>query len=260
MTTRLPLMAGNWKMHLNHFEAVAHVQRIVYGLKDEDYLKCEVLVCAPFTDLRSLQVLKDADKLKISIGSQDISMHDKGAYTGEISGGMLAKLEVQYAIVGHSERREYHVEDNEDVNAKAKAALRHGIVPIVCFGEPIEVRERGDQVIFCLDQVAQCLADLSDEEVSGLVLAYEPRWAIGTGLTASPTDAQEVIGAVRSWVADKHGSVIADKVRILYGGSMKAANVAALMSQPDIDGGLIGGAALDPDEFVTMVRYRLLPV
>ena len=258
MATRKPLMAGNWKMNLNHLEGVAHVQRMAFALTDEDYEACEVLVCVPFTDLRSIQGLVESDNLKIGYGSQDVSAHEKGAFTGQISGSMLTKLGCSYAVVGHSERREYQHETNADVNAKARAALAHGITPIVCFGEAVDVRERGDQVMFALDQVTECLADFSGAEVASMVLAYEPIWAMGTGLTASPTDAQEVCGAVRGWLSDHYGSDIADAVRILYGGSMKGSNVASLMAQPDIDGGLIGGASLDADEFVTMARYRLL--
>ena len=255
---RKPLMAGNWKMNLNHLEAVAHVQRVAYGLKDEDYEACEVVVLTPFTDLRSVQVLIDADKYKLGYGSQDISEHEKGAYTGEVSGPMLSKLGATYAVVGHSERRQYHGETNEIVNAKAKAALANGITPIICYGESLDVREAGDQVLFSLGQVEACLDGFSAEDASKVVLAYEPIWAIGTGLTASPTDAQEVCGATRSWLSDHYDSATADAIRILYGGSMKAANVASLMAQPDIDGGLIGGASLDPDEFVAMAKYRLL--
>jgi triosephosphate isomerase len=251
-------MAANWKMNLNHLEAVAHVQRIAFALNDADYEACEVLVLPPFTDLRSVQVLVDADKIKIRYGAQDVSSHDKGAYTGEISGSMLAKLGCTYAVMGHSERREYHGETNRQVNAKAFAALRHGLTPIICFGEELAVREKGDQVLHCLDQVSHCLTEFSPERVADVVLAYEPVWAIGTGLTASPTDAQEVCGAVRGWLADRFGGQTAEGIRILYGGSMKASNVASLMAQPDIDGGLVGGAGLDPDEFVTMVKYRLL--
>lgn len=255
---RKPLMAGNWKMHLNHLEAVAHVQRMAFALTDQDYDAVDVLVLAPFTDLRSIQVLTDADRLKIAYGAQDVSQHEKGAFTGQVSAAMLAKLGCSYVVVGHSERREYQGETNSNVHDKAKQALRQSITPIICFGEPLVIREKGDQVLHVLDQVAHCIADFDAEQVSKLVLAYEPIWAIGTGLTASPADAQEVCGSVRGWVADRFGSEIAQGIRILYGGSMKASNVASLMAQPDIDGGLVGGAALDPDEFVAMVRYRLM--
>jgi triosephosphate isomerase (TIM) len=255
---RKPLMAGNWKMNLNHFEAVAIVQKMAFALKPEDYDACEVAVLVPFTDLRSLQVLIDADKMRIEYGSQDISVHEKGAFTGEVSGAMLAKLGCSYAIVGHSERRQYHGETNEIINQKARAALANGITPIICFGEALEIRQAGDQVMYSLDQVENCLAGFTPEEAKSVVLAYEPIWAVGTGHTASPTDAQEVCGATRGWLTDHFGSEVAEAIRILYGGSMKASNVASLMAQPDIDGGLVGGASLDPDEFVAMARYRLL--
>lgn len=254
---RTPLMAGNWKLNLNHLEGVAHVQRMAFALTEEDYEACDVVVLAPFTALRSIQVLVETDELDIGYGSQDVSAHEKGAYTGEVAGSMLAKLGCTYAAVGHSERREYHGETNEVINAKAKAALANGITPIICYGEALEVREAGDQVLYSLEQVKECLADFTAEQAASVVLAYEPIWAIGTGLTASPTDAQEVCGATRGWLAENFGSDVADKVRILYGGSMKAANVASLMAQPDVDGGLVGGASLDPDEFVAMARYRL---
>jgi triosephosphate isomerase (TIM) len=263
MTTtpaRKPMMAGNWKMHLNHLEAVAHVQRMAFALKDEDYDHVEVVVLPPFTDLRSIQVLTDADRLKITYGAQDVSRHEKGAYTGQVSAAMLAKLGCTYTIVGHSERRQYQGETNENVHDKAKQLLRQNITPIMCFGEPLAVREKDEQVRHVLDQVAHGLMDFEGEQVARMVLAYEPIWAIGTGLTASPSDAQEVCQAVREWVAGRFSDDVAQGIRILYGGSMKASNVASLMAQPDVDGGLVGGAALDPDEFVTMVRYRLLPV
>jgi len=255
---RKPIMAGNWKMHLNHLEAVAHVQRMAFALNEADYEACEVVVLPPFTDLRSVQVLTDADKLHIKYGAQDVSEHPSGAYTGQISASMLAKLGCSFTIVGHSERREYQHETDAVVNRKIAIAMEHDITPIACFGEPIEVREHGDQVLHALDQVAHCLEGFDGEQVAAMVLAYEPIWAIGTGLTASPTDAQEVCGAVRGWLTDRYGVEVAQRVRILYGGSMKAANVASLMAQPDVDGGLVGGASLDPDEFVAMVRYRLL--
>ena len=255
---RKPIMAGNWKMNLNHFEATAHLQRMAFALNDEDFEAVEVVVLPPFTDIRSIQTVTDADRYKIAYGAQDVSQHESGAYTGQISASMLTKLGCTFVAVGHSERREYQGETNEDVRAKAAQAVKHSLTPIVCFGEPVEVREQGDHVIYVLDQVAQCLEGFDAEEVSKMVLAYEPIWAIGTGLTASPADAQEVCGSVRGWLADKYGNEVAAGIRILYGGSMKASNVAALMAQPDVDGGLIGGASLDPDEFVQMVRYRLL--
>jgi len=255
--SRTPLMAGNWKMNVNHLEAIALVQKLAYMLNDEDYANLDVAVCAPFTDLRSVQTLIDADKYGIKYGAQDLSQHDKGAYTGDISGVMLAKLGCSFVIVGHSERRQYHAESDEIVNAKTKAALRNEVTPIVCVGEGLDIRKAGDQVSYTLAQVNGALAGLTAEQVAGLVIAYEPVWAIGTGEVATPEDAQEVCGAIRARVAELYDAPTADAVRVLYGGSMKSDNVASIMAQPDVDGGLVGGASLDPDEFVAVCRYRL---
>ena len=254
--SRMPLMAGNWKMNLNHIEAIALVQKLAYTLNEEDFTNLDVAVLPPFTDIRSVQTLVDGDKLKLLYGAQDISAHEKGAYTGEISGAMLAKLGCTFAIVGHSERRQYHGETDQVVNAKAKAAIRNEITPIICVGEGLDVRKAGGQVKYTLAQVDGALAGLSGAQVESLVIAYEPVWAIGTGEVATPDDAQEVCGAIRNRINEIHGNA-ADKVRILYGGSMKADNVAALMAMPDVDGGLVGGASLDPDEFVSVCRYRM---
>ncbi|GAA1958812.1 triose-phosphate isomerase [Kitasatospora viridis] len=256
MTERLPLMAGNWKMNLNHLEAIQHTQKLAFALSDKDYQAVEVAVLVPFTDLRSVQTLVDGDKLKIKYGSQDISAHDGGAYTGEVSGPMLAKLKCGYAVIGHSERRQYHGENEEIVNAKVKAAYRNGITPILCVGEPLEIRKAGTQVEYTLAQLDGALDGLSAADAESIVVAYEPVWAIGTGEVATPEDAQEVCAAIRARLAELYDAELADKVRVLYGGSMKAGNAAGLMAKPDIDGGLIGGASLDADEFVRIVRYR----
>ena len=255
---RRPLMAGNWKMNLNHFEAIALVQKLAFALNDADYDAVDVCVIPPFTDLRSIQTLIDGDGYRISYGAQDLSFHDSGAYTGDISGSMLAKLGCTYVLVGHSERREYHHEGDDVVSAKVRAALRHGLTPIMCVGEGLEVRQEGRQVDYTLAQVAAGVDGLTPEHVAGLVIAYEPVWAIGTGEVATPADAQEVCGAIRRWVHDSSGPASAEAVRLLYGGSVKVANVAGIMAQPDVDGALVGGASLDPDEFVGLVRYRLL--
>lgn len=254
--SRTPLMAGNWKMNLNHIEAIALVQKLSYTFNDEDFANLDIAVLPPFTDIRSVQTLVDGDKLQLLYGAQDISAQDKGAFTGEISGPMLAKLGCTFAVVGHSERRQYHGETDETVNAKTKAAIRNDITPIVCVGEGLEVRKAGEHVAHTLAQVDGALAGLSGTQVENLVIAYEPVWAIGTGEVATPEDAQEVCGAIRARIKEVHGSA-ADKVRILYGGSMKADNVAAIMASPDVDGGLVGGASLDPDEFVSVCRYRM---
>ncbi|ROO84138.1 triosephosphate isomerase [Actinocorallia herbida] len=253
---RKPLMAGNWKMHNNHLEAILLVQKISFGLKDKDHEAVEVAVLPPFTDIRSVQTVVDADKLKLVYGSQDISAHDKGAYTGEISGSMLAKLGCTFATIGHSERRQYHGEDDALVNAKTKAALKNGLTPIVCVGEGLDVRKAGEQVPYTLAQVDGALEGLTAEQAKTVVIAYEPVWAIGTGEVATPEDAQEVCGAIRGRLAKLYDTDVAESVRVLYGGSMKSSNVAGIMAKPDVDGGLIGGAALDADEFVKICRYR----
>ncbi|MGY0062718.1 triose-phosphate isomerase [Streptomyces sp. LZ34] len=256
MSDRTPLMAGNWKMNLNHLEAIAHVQKITFSLTDKDYEDVEVAVLPPFTDLRTLQTLVEHDKLKIKYGAQDISAHDSGAYTGEISGAMLAKLRCSYVAVGHSERRQYHGETDELCNAKVKAAFKNDIVPILCVGEGLDVRKAGNQVAHTLAQVDGGLKDIPAEQVERIVIAYEPVWAIGTGEVATPEDAQEVCGAIRGRLAELYSQDVADKVRIQYGGSVKSGNVAAIMAQPDVDGALIGGACLDAEDFVKIVRFR----
>ncbi|MCU4744941.1 triose-phosphate isomerase [Streptomyces sp. G-5] len=253
---RTPLMAGNWKMNLNHLEAIAQVQKLAFGLSDKDFAAVEVAVLPPFTDLRSVQTLVDGDKLKIKYGAQDVSAHDSGAYTGEISGAMLAKLNCTYVVIGHSERRQYHGEDDATCNAKVKAAYRHGLTPILCVGEGLEVRKAGGQVAHTLAQLDGALKEIPAEQAASVVIAYEPVWAIGTGEVATPDDAQEVCGAIRARLAELYDADLADGVRIQYGGSVKSGNVAAIMAQPDVDGALVGGAALDSDEFTKIVRFR----
>jgi triosephosphate isomerase len=256
-TTRKPLMAGNWKMNLNHIEAIALVQKLAFTLNEDDFAAVDIAVLPPFTDIRSVQTLVDGDKYEIQYGAQDLSFKDAGAYTGEISGAMLAKLGCTYVTVGHSERREYHDETDSVVNAKAKAALRHGLVPIVCMGEGLPIRQSGEQVPHVLAQLDADLDGLTAEQVAGLVIAYEPVWAIGTGEVATPEDAQEVCGAIRDRIKETFGADVAAAVRILYGGSVKSSNVAGIMAKADVDGALIGGASLDPDEFVGIARFRL---
>jgi triosephosphate isomerase len=260
--SRTPLMAGNWKMNLNHQEAVVLVQKLAWTLSDKrhDYGKVEVVVVPPFTDLRSVQTLVDGDRLSLRYGAQDVSTHDSGAYTGEVSAGMLAKLGCSYVVVGHSERREHHAESDDVVNAKAHKALAAGMTPIVCVGEGLDVRTAGDQVSHTLAQVDGSLAGFTAEQVAGLVVAYEPVWAIGTGEVATPDDAQEVCGAIRERVREVHGDAAADGLRILYGGSVKAANVAGIMEKPDVDGCLVGGASLQVDEFGGICRFYDMPV
>jgi triosephosphate isomerase len=260
--SRTPIMAGNWKSNLNHQEAVVLVQKLAWTLSDKrhDYGKVEVVVVPPFTDLRSVQTMVDGDRLSIKYGAQDVSMHDGGAYTGEISAAMLAKLGCSYVVVGHSERREHHAESDETVNAKAHKALAAGMTPIVCVGEGLDVRQAGEQVPYTLAQVDGSLAGFTAEQVAGLVVAYEPVWAIGTGEVATPDDAQEVCGAIRGRIREVHGDAAADGVRIQYGGSVKASNVAGIMEKPDVDGCLVGGASLQADEFGGICRFYEMPV
>jgi triosephosphate isomerase len=259
---RVPLMAGNWKMNLNHQEAVVLVQKLAWTLSDKkhDYGKVEVVVLPPFTDLRSVQTLVDGDRLEIRYGAQDVSTEDDGAYTGEISASMLAKLGCSYVVVGHSERRQHHAESDETVNAKAKKVIAAKMTPIVCVGEGLDVRQEGRHVEHTLAQVDGSLAGLSAEQVAELVIAYEPVWAIGTGEVATPDDAQEVCSAIRARIADAWSEEAAAAVRILYGGSVKAANVAGIMEKTDVDGALVGGASLDPDEFGCICRFYGMPV
>ena len=259
MSDRKPLMAGNWKMNLNHFEAIALVQKLAFALSEQDLEAVEVAVLPPFTDIRSVQTLIEGDHYDIAYGAQDISAHTSGAYTGEISGSMLAKLGCTYVVVGHSERRQYHGEDDALVAAKARAALAHELVPIVCVGEGLEVRQTGDHVPYVLSQVEGSLDGIEVDKVGDLVIAYEPVWAIGTGEVATGQDAQEVCAAIRGAIREHHGASVAAAVRILYGGSVKATNVAGIMAQPDVDGCLVGGASLDADEFIGIVRYRMHP-
>jgi triosephosphate isomerase len=258
---RLPLMAGNWKMNLNHQEAVALVQKLAWTLDDKkhDYAKAEVVVCPPFTHIRGVQTLVDGDHLSIKYGAQDVSTHDNGAYTGDISASMLAKLGCSYVVVGHSERREHHNEDDATVNAKAKQALGAGMVPIVCVGEGLDVRQAGEQVGYTLAQLDGSLDGISADQLADVVIAYEPVWAIGTGEVATPGDAQEVCAAIRGRLADVHGPDVANRTRVLYGGSVKAANVAGIMAEDDVDGCLVGGASLQVDEFGGICRFYDMP-
>jgi triosephosphate isomerase (TIM) len=258
---RTPLIAGNWKMNLNHIEAVGLVQKLAWTLQDKrhDPAKSEVVVLPPFTDLRTVQTLVEGDRLALGYGAQDVSPFDEGAYTGDVSATMLAKLGCRYVLVGHSERRQYYSEDDKLVNAKAKKAVEHGLTPIVCVGEGIEVREERDQVAFTIAHVEEALGGLTLEQIGSLVVAYEPVWAIGTGRVATPDDAQEVCGAIREWVGQWYDEGIAQDLRILYGGSVKAANVQSIMAQPDVDGCLVGGASLVIEEFSAIARFYDLP-
>ena len=259
---RVPLMAGNWKMNVNHQEAVVLVQKLAWTLSDKrhDFGRVEVVVVPPFTDLRRVQTLVDGDRLKIKYGAQDVSTEDEGAFTGDISAAMLAKLGCSYVVVGHSERREHHAESDATVNAKAKKAIGAGMTPIVCVGEGLEVRTAGQHVEHTLEQLDGSLAGFTAEQVAGLVVAYEPVWAIGTGEVATPDDAQEVCAAIRERIREVHGDAAAEGVRILYGGSVKANNIAGIMDRNDVDGALVGGASLQADEFGAVCRFYDMPL
>jgi triosephosphate isomerase len=251
-------MAGNWKMNLNHLEAIALVQKLSFSLKDADHDAVECVVLPPFIDLRSVQTLVDGDKLRIGYGAQDLSPQDAGAHTGDISGSMLAKLSCTYVVVGHSERRTDHRETDDVVRSKLLAAGRHGLVPILCVGEGLEVRQAGTHVAHCVSQLSAALEDVPAEVLKTLVVAYEPIWAIGTGEVATPEDAQEVCVALRNRLAEIAGGDVADGIRVLYGGSVKSSNVVAIMAQADVDGALVGGASLEAAEFAKLVRYPTL--
>jgi triosephosphate isomerase (TIM) len=254
--TRKPLIAGNWKMNGTHLEAIALVQKLAFTLSDRDFQAVEVLVLPPFTALRSVQTLVIGDRLQIGYGAQDVSQHANGAYTGDISASMLAKLGCGYVLAGHSERRQYHGEDDALVNAKIKTLLGAEMVPVLCVGESLEVRQAGDCVPYVLAQIDGGLTGLLSAQVDGIVIAYEPVWAIGTGEVATAQDAQEVCTAIRDRISEAHGGETAAGVRILYGGSVNADNIAPIMEQRDIDGALVGGASLDAGEFARICRYR----
>jgi len=253
---RKPLMAGNWKMNLNHLEAIALTQKLAFSLSQADFEAVEVAVLPPFTDIRSVQTLTDGDRLELVYGAQDLSAFDSGAYTGEISGVMLAKLGCTYVVVGHSERRQHHHEDDAVVNAKVRAALRNTLVPIICVGENLDVRRAGDQIQHTLAQLDGALAGVGADQARTVVIAYEPVWAIGTGEVATPADAQEVCGAIRTRLAELYSGDLADHVRVLYGGSVKASNVAGIMAEADVDGALVGGASIDAAEFAAICQFH----
>jgi triosephosphate isomerase len=254
---RQPLMSGNWKMNLNHYEAIQTMQKLSFLVGKEDFEAVEVSIHPPFTDLRSVQTLIEGDKLGFVLGAQNCHFENSGAFTGEVSAAFLGKLNVRYVICGHSERRQIFGETNEMVNKKVLAVLAHGMIPILCVGETLDERDNGSTIEVILDQLRKGLASVAPERVADMTIAYEPIWAIGTGKTATAGDAQEVCGAIRREISVLFGQDVSQAVRIQYGGSVKAGNIAELMAQPDIDGALIGGASLDPDEFARIVQYRL---
>lgn len=253
---RMPLIAGNWKMNLDHLQTVAFVQKLHWALRDASHTtdSVEVAVFPPFTDLRTAQTLIDADKIPFALGGQDLSAHDSGAYTGEVSGAFLAKLDCRYVIIGHSERRQYHAETDEVVGSKVQAALRHGLVPVICVGETAEDLEEYGASAVPVSQLNVALESVPAD--ADIVVAYEPVWAIGSGQAATPEQAQDVCAKLRDVVASKLGAEAAERTRILYGGSVKAANIASFMREPDVDGALVGGASLVVDEFSSIIRYQ----
>jgi triosephosphate isomerase len=251
---RKPLISGNWKMHLNHYEAIQLTQKLAYLVTKNDFARTDVSVHPPFTDLRSVQTLIEADSLEFLLGAQHCHFEEKGAFTGEVAPAFLAKLAVKYVIVGHSERREIFGETDDMVAKKLHAVIKNGMTPIVCVGETLAEREAGATEEKVLGQVRAALGKCTPEQVSNLVVAYEPIWAIGTGKTATAEDAQAVCGAIRREISVLSGAEAGAAVRIQYGGSVKAANIGELMSQPDIDGALVGGASLDADEFARIIQ------
>lgn len=251
---RKPIIAANWKMNKTHLDAIHFVEELRNRLAPGDYDRCEVVICPPFTAIRSVQTTIDGDDLPMAVGAQDVHWEESGAYTGEVSPKMLAKLGVGYVIVGHSERRQYFGETDETVNKKVKSIFEHGLVPIMCVGETLDEREAGETTSRIGEQVRSGIRSLGDEAIRRLVVAYEPIWAIGTGKTASSPEAQEAIGAIRQ-VLREADKAAAEATRIQYGGSVKPGNIRELMEQPDIDGALVGGASLDPEEFAMLIRY-----
>jgi len=253
---RRPIMAANWKMHKTHLEAIRDVQKLSYLLNRDDVERVEVVVCPPFTALRAIQILIESDRLRFGLGAQNVHFEEKGAFTGEISPPMLSALKVRYVIVGHSERRELFGETDETVNRKVRAVLAHGMIPILCVGETLQERDLGNTEEKVEGQVRAALAGVASEDVPKLVIAYEPIWAIGTGRNAEPTDAGEVVGLIRNTLASLYSKETADAVRVQYGGSVKPGNIREFMAHPEIDGALVGGASLDPEEFALIVKYR----
>jgi triosephosphate isomerase len=252
---RTPLIAGNWKMNLDHLQTVAFVQKLDWTLRDAKHDGAvEIAIFPPFTDLRTAQTLIDADKIPFALGAQDVSAHDSGAYTGEVSGAFLAKLACRYVIIGHSERREYHAESDQVVAGKVQAALKHGLVPVICVGETAEDLEKFGASAVPVTQLRVALADVKPD--ADIVVAYEPVWAIGSGQAATPQQAQDVCAALRAVIAETLGDAAASRTRILYGGSVKSGNIAGFMREPDVDGALVGGASLVVDEFAAIVRFQ----
>ncbi len=256
MSDRRPIIAANWKMHKTHLEAIQAVQKLSYLLDRDDPEHVEIVICPPFTALRSIETLLQSDRLPYGLGAQDVHWEEQGAFTGEVSPGMLDALRVAYVIVGHSERREHLAETDETVNRKLRAVLRHGMTPILCVGETSQERDAGATEDKVSGQVTRALASVAEEQARTLVVAYEPIWAIGTGRNAEPADAGQVIEVIRGTIASLYPPQTAQAIRVQYGGSVKAGNIRDFMAHPEIDGALVGGASLDPEEFALIVKYR----
>ncbi len=256
MPERRPIIAANWKMHKTHLEAIQAVQKLSYLLNQDDAERVEVVICPPFTALRAVQILLDADRLAYALGAQNVHSEEKGAFTGEVSPPMLRALKVGYVIVGHSERRHLFGEDDLTVNKKVRAVFAHDMTPILCVGETLDEREAGGTESKVTQQIRRALEGVAGEQAAALVIAYEPIWAIGTGRNAEPSDAGEVVQLIRASVGERFGGEVAKQVRVQYGGSVKAGNIRDFMAHPEIDGALVGGASLDPEEFALIVKYR----
>ncbi len=254
---RIPLIAGNWKMNMDHLQAIQLVQELATDLDDKrfDYAQTEVVVIPPYTDLRSIQTVIEGDNLDLKLGAQDVAVYASGAYTGEISATMLEKLGCSYVVVGHSERREYHGETDDLVGQKAKAAMAHDMTPIICVGEVLQVRQKGQHVDHVVSQIEGALNGFTKDDAKQVVIAYEPVWAIGTGEVATPADAEEVSKAIRDLLAAMFDKQTADAIRILYGGSVNAGNVKQIMAEPNVDGALVGGASLKAAEFAKIADF-----
>ncbi|HZN42858.1 MAG TPA: triose-phosphate isomerase [Actinomycetota bacterium] len=256
MTERRPVIAANWKMHLTHLEAIQTVQKLSYLLDQGDTDRVEVVICPPFTSLRTVETLIQSDRIPFGLGAQNVHWESSGAFTGEVSPPMLAALRVAYVVVGHSERRQLFGETDETVNKKVRAVIAAGMAPILCVGETLQERDVGATEDRVTNQIRAGLSGVGAEDAAKLVVAYEPVWAIGTGRNAEPADAGQVIALIRSTLAELYGTGLADATRIQYGGSVKAGNIRDFMAHPDIDGALVGGASLDPEEFALIVKYR----
>jgi triosephosphate isomerase len=256
MNERRPIVAANWKMHKTHLEAIQAVQKLSYLLDEQDAERVEVVICPPFTALRSIETLLQSDRLPYGLGAQDVHWEDKGAFTGEVSPGMLEALRVGYVIVGHSERREHFGETDETVNKKVRAVFGHRMTPILCVGETLQEHDTGGAEDKVSRQIRADLQGVSAEDAATVVVAYEPIWAIGTGRNAEAADAGQVVGLIRETLGSLYSKEVADAVRIQYGGSVKPGNIREFMAHPEIDGALVGGASLDPEEFALIVKYR----